>query len=65
MNNLIRLAKRFANKPTEFNKVQFLDAFNELEDDNQMEAVKKGSELSSVLIGWCAEVRIEMGASSK
>ncbi len=60
MSELIKLAKKYSDKPTSFNEVQFLEAFNNLTESEQVEAVRKGSELSHILVGWSAAVRIEM-----
>ena len=60
MNNLIKLAKKWNNSQTEYNRVQFLDAFNALPENEQIKAIKKGSELSRILIGWCSATRLEM-----
>lgn len=64
MKNVIALAKKFANKTTNFNEVQFLDAFNALSDDEQLAMVAEGSELSSILISWCAMARMEIEAGT-
>jgi hypothetical protein len=60
MSRLITLAKRFANKPTSFNRVQFLVEFNELSESEQFQSVQKGTELSQILVGWSAATRMEI-----
>lgn len=57
----IRLAKRWNNSKTEFNKIQFLDAFNALKEGEQVKAIAKGSEISRILIGWSSAARSEIG----
>ena len=58
--NIIKLAKKWNNSPTEYNRIQFLDAYNRLNENDQLKAVEKGSQLSRILIGWSAETRLEL-----
>lgn len=60
MSKLITLAKHWNNKPTQYNQVQFLEAFNELSLDEQHKAVAEGGELSKILIGWTTATRLEI-----
>lgn len=65
MSTLIELAKKWADKPNNFNEVQFLEAFNELSEDEQYQSVKSGSELSSILLSWSVETRMEIEEERK
>lgn len=58
--DVIRLAKRWNNSPTEYNRTQFLEAFNQLRVEQQIVAVQKGSALSGILLGWAVECRMEL-----
>lgn len=60
MSKIITLAKRWNNKPTHYNQVQFLEAFNELDTAEQYKAVLKGGELSKILVGWTTTTRLEI-----
>lgn len=59
LKNVIKLAKKWNDSPTEYNRTQFLVEFNSMREVDQDKAVAKGSELSSILIGWCSEARLE------
>ena len=58
--DLRKAAKAYANRPSDFNRTQFIVEFNELSDEDQRAAVAKGSELSFICLGWCAATRLEM-----
>lgn len=60
LQNVIKMAKKWNNSQTEYNRTQFLVAFNMMNERDQEKAVKKGSELSKILIGWCAATRDEI-----
>lgn len=60
LQEVIKLAKKWNNSQTEYNRTQFIVAFNALNDRDQDKAVAKGSELSKILIGWCAATRLEL-----
>lgn len=59
MKHVIKLAKKWNNSQTEYNRTQFIGEFNAMSDEEQRAAVARGSELSKILIGWCAAVRLE------
>jgi len=61
LRNAIRLARCWNYSQTEYNRVQFLDAFNSMKEGDQMRAVAKHSEISRILIGWSAATRLELG----
>lgn len=60
MNYLQQLAKRYYNRPTLDNRIQFLEEFNQLTQVQQLFAVKKGSYISKTLVGWSAACRLEL-----
>lgn len=60
LKNVIKLAKKWNNYQTDFNRIQFLDGFNMMNERDQEKAVEKGSELSKILIGWAAATRLEL-----
>lgn len=62
---LIRLAKKWNNSQTEYNRIQFLEMFNQLNIDEQAEAVQEGSDLSKILLGWSVAVRSEIAEERK
>ncbi len=58
---VIRLAKRWHDSQTEYNRIQFITVFNELDDDTALALVRRSSELSRILPGWVSATRMEMG----
>lgn len=60
LRNVIKLAEKWNNSPTEYNRTQFLHEFNMMNERDQDKAVEKGTELSKILIGWCAATRLEL-----
>lgn len=65
LKNVIKLAKKWNNSQTEYNRTQFLYNFNMMNERDQDKAVEKGSELSKILIGWTAAARLELKELTK
>jgi len=60
MQEVIKLAKKWNQSQTEYNRTQFINAFNQLTEIKQAEAVEKEAPLSKILVGWSTATRIEM-----